>query len=102
MLEFQHSSQTVEAARELCPEIWGMPPRQRSETSNSIDDPEVPRARNVYGHPLAGLRWKVKSEEVLLKIGWRKYRNPRNCDRSEGFSHCVAPHFFLLFFLFFS
>ena len=43
-------------------------------TWSNIEDPVVPLERNLYGHPLAGLLWERQFEEILLKLGWEKYR----------------------------
>ena len=40
-----------------CPDIWIRLPRHKWPKSwSSIEDPVVPLERNLYGHPLAGLR----------------------------------------------
>ena len=57
-----------------CPDIWIRPPRHKwPESWSSMEDPVVPLERNLYGHPLAGLSWKI-----LLKYGWEKVSN-REC-----------------------
>ena len=30
---------------------------------------------NLYGHPLAGLLWKMQFEKILLKYVWEKVSN---------------------------
>ena len=40
-----------------------------------MEDPVVPRERNLYGHPLAGLLWERQFEKILLKYGWEKVSN---------------------------
>ena len=40
-----------------------------------MEDPVVPRERNLYGHPLAGLLWERQFEKILLKHGWEKVPN---------------------------
>ena len=40
-----------------------------------MEDPVVPRERNLYGHPLAGLLWERQFEEILLKYLWEKVSN---------------------------
>ena len=37
-----------------------------------MEDPVVPLAKNLYGHPLAGLLWDMQFEKVLLENGWEK------------------------------
>ena len=39
---------------------------------DSIEEPVVPFERNPYRHPVAGLLWERKSEEVLLKHNWEE------------------------------
>ena len=56
-----------------CPEIWiRNPPRQRPKGWDKIDDPVFLLERNFYGHPLAGLLWESKFEEVIFEKGWEK------------------------------
>ena len=40
-----------------------------------MEDPVVPRGRNLYGHPLAGLLWERQFEKILMKHGWEKIPN---------------------------
>ena len=35
-----------------------------------MEDPVFPVERNLYGHPLAGLRWEMQFEKIQLKHGW--------------------------------
>ena len=59
--------------KEECPEIWTrIPPRQRPESSNNIDDLVVRFQRNFCGHPQAGLLWEKKNEELLFEKGCGK------------------------------
>ena len=59
-----------------CPDIWIRLPRHKWPKSwSSMEDPDVPLERNLYGHPLAGLLWKRQFEKVLLKHGWEKIPN---------------------------
>ena len=39
------------------------------------EDAVVPLARNLYGHPLAGLPWERQSEEALVELGWEEIPN---------------------------
>ena len=41
----------------------------------NFEDPVVPLERNLYGHPLAGLRWERQFEEALSEPGWEKIPN---------------------------
>ena len=55
---------------------WIRLPRHKMAKSwSDIEDPVVPRERNVYGHPLAGLLWERQFEEVLLELGWETVPN---------------------------
>ena len=40
-----------------------------------MEGPVVPFARNLYGHPLAGLSWERQFEKILLKYHWEKVSN---------------------------
>ena len=56
-----------------CPDVWMLLPRHKWPKSwRSIEDPVVPLERNLYGHPLAGLRWEIQFEEALVELGWEK------------------------------
>ena len=58
-----------------CPDTLMRLPRHKwPNTWSNIEDPVVHLERNLYGHPLAGLLWERQVEEVLLKLGWEKYR----------------------------
>ena len=50
-----------------------LPQIRRPNHRDNIDDPVVPLKRNLCGHPLTGLRWEKRLEEVLLQDGWEKY-----------------------------
>ena len=59
-----------------CPDIWIRLPRHKWPKSwSSMEDPVVPRERNLYGHPLTGLLWEMQFEKILLKYGWEKVSN---------------------------
>ena len=50
-----------------CPDIWIRLPRHKWPKSwFSIEDPDVPLERNLYGHPLAGLLWERQVEKILF------------------------------------
>ena len=40
-----------------------------------IEDPVVPVARNLYGHPSAGLLWERQFEQAVSELGWEKIPN---------------------------
>ena len=59
-----------------CTEVWVRLPRHKWPKSwANIEDPVVLLERDLYGHPLAGLLWERRFEEVLLELGWRKVPN---------------------------
>ena len=59
-----------------CPDIWIRLPRHKWPKSwSNMEDPVVPLERNLYGHPLEGLLWERKFEQILLKHGWEKIPN---------------------------
>ena len=59
-----------------CPDIWIRLPRHNWPKSwSSMEDPDVPIKRNLYGHPLAGLFWERQFEKIQLKHGWEKVPN---------------------------
>ena len=56
-----------------CPEIWIRQPKHKWPKSwSTMEDPVVPRERNLYGHPLAGLLWERQFENILLEHVWKK------------------------------
>ena len=58
-----------------CPETWISLPRDRRPASwDNIKDPVVPLECNLYGHPLAGLLWERKMEEILFSEGWERVK----------------------------
>ena len=59
-----------------CPDIWICLPRHKWPKSwSNMEDPVAPLARNLYGHPLAGLLWERQFEKILLKHDWEKIPN---------------------------
>ena len=75
-----YSQVKMEDARNLlkipkseCSDIWIRPPRRKWPKSwSSTEDPVVPHARNLYGHPLAGLYSVRHCEKIFLKHGWEE------------------------------
>ena len=56
-----------------CPDIWTRLPKHKwPKPWSSMEDPVVPRERNLYGHPLAGLLRERQFEKIQLKYGWEK------------------------------
>ena len=45
---------------------------RRPKHWENIDDAMVPLERNLRGHPLAGLLWERRLQEVLFQEGWKK------------------------------
>ena len=59
-----------------CPDIWIRLQRHKWPKSwSNMEDPVVPLARNLYGHPLAGLLRERQFEKILLQHGWEKVSN---------------------------
>ena len=53
-----------------CSDIWIRLPRHKWLKSwASKEDPVVPRERNLFGHPVAGLLWERQFQKILLKHG---------------------------------
>ena len=49
-----------------CPDVWiRIPPYKMPKSWETHEDPVVPLERNLYGHPLAGLRWERQFEQAL-------------------------------------
>ena len=44
----------------------------KTQKPDKMNDPVVHLEKNVFGHPLAGLLWERKLEEVLFKNGLEK------------------------------
>ena len=58
------------------PHIWIRLPKHKWPKSwSSMEDPVVLLARNLYGHPLAGLLLGRQFEKVLPEHGWEKVPN---------------------------
>ena len=63
----------IENSKGKCPDVWIRLPKHKWPKSwSSMEDPVVPRERNLYGHPLAGLLWERQFEKIPLKYGWEK------------------------------
>ena len=45
------------------------------ESWSNVKDPVVHFERNLFGHPLAGLLWDRRFEEVEMDLGWKKMPN---------------------------
>ena len=58
------------------PHIWIRLSKHKWPKSwSNMEDPVVLLARNLYGHPLAGLLWERQFEKVLSEHGWEKVPN---------------------------
>ena len=56
-VKMEDAPQLLKIRRSECPDIWIRPPRHKWPKSwSSTEDPVVPLGRNLYGHPLTGLR----------------------------------------------
>ena len=69
----QHTrkSKTSETSRLLrepetcCSQVWiRLPPSRGSKTWNATEEPVVTLERSLHGHPLAGLSWERRLEDV--------------------------------------
>ena len=75
-VKMEDAHKLLKIPKSECPDIWIRLPRHKWPTSwSSMEDPIVPLERNLYGHPLAGLKWERQFEKVLLKHGWEKIPN---------------------------
>ena len=69
-VKMEDAHKSLKIPKSECPDIWIRLPRHKWPKSwSSIEDPVVPLERNLYGHPLAGLKWKRQFEKILLKHG---------------------------------
>ena len=75
-VKMEDAHKLLKIPKSECPDIWIRLPRHKWPKSwSSMEDPVVPLARNLYGHPLAGLLWEKQFEKILLKHGWEKIPN---------------------------
>ena len=62
-----------ECQKKECPSfLIIIPPRQRPNSLENMEDPVEALERNQCGHPLVGLLWERHFEEVLVEKGWEK------------------------------
>ena len=74
-VKMEDAPRLLKIPKSECPDILIRLPRHKwPKCWENIGDPVVPLARNLYGHPLAGLMWKRQFEELFLERGWEKYR----------------------------
>ena len=76
---------TWKTPKSECPDILVRLPRHKWPKSwSNIEDAVV--EQNLYGHPLAGFLLERHFEEVLLGLGWEKYRIGNACSfiRKQG------------------
>ena len=72
-VKVEDASTLLKIPKSECPDIWIRLPKHKWPKSwSSMEDPVVPLARNLYGHPLAGLLWERQFEKVLLEHGREK------------------------------
>ena len=63
-------------SKSQCPDEWIRLPWQKWHKSwANVEDPVVLLERNLHGHPLAGLLWERRFEDVPLRHGWEKLPN---------------------------
>ena len=75
-VKMEDAPKLLKIPKSECPDIWIRLPRHKWPKSwSSMEDPVVPRERNLYGHPLAGLSWERQFEKVLLQHGVEKVSN---------------------------
>ena len=55
--------------------LISVPQHKWPKSWSNVKDPVVPFERNLYGHPLAGLLWDRRFEEVPMDLGWKKLPN---------------------------
>ena len=71
LLEFLRTSRATRR-----PNIWTRLPRNlRPAKWAKIDDPLFSLESKLYGHPLAGLLWERKLEELLLQEIWEHFKS---------------------------
>ena len=56
---------------------------------SNMEDPVVSLERKFHGHPLAGLLWERQFQEVLLELGWDKYRIGNVCLFKENKDYSI-------------
>ena len=72
-VKMEEAPKLLKFPKSECPDIWIRLPRHKWPKSwSSVEDPVVLLARNLYGHPLAGLLWERQFEKMRLKYGWEK------------------------------
>ena len=77
-----------------CPHVWMRLPRHKWPKSwANIQDPVVLPERNLYGHPLARLRWERQFDGTLYEnLDGRKFRTGNVCSFIENkdlFNRCM-------------
>ena len=69
----EDASKLLKIPKSKCSDISILLPKHKWPKSwSSMEDPVVPLERNLYGHPLAGLKEERQIEKILLKYGWEK------------------------------
>ena len=75
-VKMEDAPKLLKILKSKCPDNWIRLPRHKWPKSwSKMEDPVVLLERNLYGHPLAGLLWKMQFEKILLKHGWEKILN---------------------------
>ena len=80
-VKLEDAPRLLKIPKSECPDVSIRLPRHTWPKSwATIDDPVVPRERNLYGHPLAGLLWKDNSRKFYWNL------DGQNCEL--GMSIC--------------
>ena len=75
-VKMEDASTLLKIPKSECPDIRIHLSRHKwPKSRSSMEDPVVPLERNLYGHPLAGLLWERRFEQILLRYGWEKVTN---------------------------
>ena len=68
-MKMEDAPKLLKIPKSECPDIWIRLPRHKWPKSwSSMEDPVVLLERNLYGHPLARLKWKRQFEKILLGV----------------------------------
>ena len=76
-VEMEDAPKCLKMPKSECPDVWIRLPRHKWPKSwSNIEDPVVPLARKLYGHPLAVLLWERQFEEGHRQQGsfWDRTR----------------------------
>ena len=75
-VKMEDAPKLLKIPKSECPDIWiRLPKHKWPKLWSSMEDPVIPRERNLYGNPLARLLWERQFEKVLLQCGWEQVPN---------------------------